>query len=202
MIAAVFTEREKDMKLSSQEARKFRKLSGTSKLETVLRKVTRFLAKLGIPHLVIGGIAVQEHGYYRATRDVDIVVPDAKQVREALLAHGFSPDPKSRITVIDPSGIEVDVLQGGDEPVGGAKLPLPMPTEVSPEPQVVPLDALIETKLSAGRSQDITDVVQLIKKNSLPREYSVNAVVRANYEHAWSTATAEQAAGLIWKSER
>jgi hypothetical protein len=180
--------------LSSQEASRFRKLSGTTKLETVLRKVTRILAKLGIPHWVIGGMAVQEHGYARFTDDIDIIVPNAKEAREKLLAHKFDQDPESRITVTGPSGVKVDVLQGGDRPVGSGKLPLPMPTSVSFEPQILPLDALIETKLTAGRSQDIADTVQLIKKNSLPKEYGVDATVRADYEHAWSTAMAEQTA--------
>jgi hypothetical protein len=190
------------MKFSSQQASRLRKLSGTTKLETVLRKVTRFLAKLGIPHWVVGGLAVQEHGYFRTTKDINIVVPNAKEVREKLLAHGFVKDPKSRITVIDPSGVEVDVLQGGEKPTGQEKLPLPMPTKVSSEPLVLPLDALIEAKLATGRAQDIADTVQLIKKNSLPRDYRVNGAVLSDYEDAWDTAAAEQAAeGLMREPE-
>lgn len=189
------------MKLSSQGASRFRKLSGTAKLETVLRKVTRLLARLGIPHWVVGGIAVQEHGYFRTTKDIDIVVPDAKEVMEKLIAHGFAKDPKSRITVLDPSGVEVDVLQGGERPTGQEKLPLPIPTQVSTSPQILPLNVLIETKLATGRAQDFADTVQLIKKNSLPKKYSVHGAVRADYEDAWETAMAEQAAEGLMRDE-
>jgi hypothetical protein len=34
------------------------------------------LAHFDIPHLIAGGLAVQEHGYHRVTLDVDLVVPD------------------------------------------------------------------------------------------------------------------------------
>ena len=34
-----------------------------------------------IPHLIVGGIAVQEYGYPRVTIDVDLVVPDAASKR-------------------------------------------------------------------------------------------------------------------------
>jgi hypothetical protein len=43
-------------------------------LEAARAAVAR-LAEQDIPHLIIGGIAVQEHGYPRVTIDVDIVFP-------------------------------------------------------------------------------------------------------------------------------
>ena len=162
--------------LSSQEARHLRKLTGTSRLETVLRRVVRLLARHCIPHFVIGGIAVQEHGYCRTTLDIDIVVPNADEVRR-LLAHGFP---------------EVKVFQGGEKM-------LPVPAEVSSEPQILPLNVLIGAKLATGRAQDFADAVELIKKNSLPKEYIVSSVVRADYEDAWSTAMAEQAAERLMR---
>jgi hypothetical protein len=44
----------------------------------------RQLKRHGIPHVVIGGWAVIAHGYVRATRDIDVVVPDTPDVRRAL----------------------------------------------------------------------------------------------------------------------
>lgn len=64
------------------------------------------------------------------------------------------------------------------------------------------MDALIEAKLATGKVQDFSDTVQLIKKNSLPREYGVDAAVRADYEDAWSTATAEQAAERLMREPK
>jgi hypothetical protein len=38
------------------------------------------LAAHDIPHLIVGGVAVQELGYPRVTIDVDIVVPDVVEL--------------------------------------------------------------------------------------------------------------------------
>ena len=35
----------------------------------------------GLPHVVIGGFAVIAHGYLRATKDSDILVPDGAAAR-------------------------------------------------------------------------------------------------------------------------
>jgi hypothetical protein len=44
----------------------------------------RQLSKHAIPHVVIGGWAVIAHGYLRATRDIDVLVPDTPDVRSAV----------------------------------------------------------------------------------------------------------------------
>jgi hypothetical protein len=182
-----------------QEAHLLRKVSGSTALEKVLRKAVKILAQHGIPHSVGGGYAVQERGYPRFTKDVDIIVPNVAEARQKLLMSGFEKSPNSPIAVIDPgSKVEIDLLPGGGKPTGHELLPLPMPTQVSDQPMILPLDSLITTKLSVGRAQDFADVVQLIKANSLPREYAVDAAVRTDYEEAWDTAAAEQAAeGLV-----
>ena len=36
--------------------------------------ISRLLAELGIPHVLIGGLAVGVHGHPRATSDVDFLV--------------------------------------------------------------------------------------------------------------------------------
>jgi hypothetical protein len=59
-----------------------RETAGTSGLEQTLRSAVAILAHYEIPHLVVGGLAVQEHGYFRVTIDADLVVPD---VQEAVL---------------------------------------------------------------------------------------------------------------------
>lgn len=54
-----------------------------------LRTVLRSLNKNGARYLLIGGYALFAHGYYRATTDIDILVPptidQGKRVKEALL---------------------------------------------------------------------------------------------------------------------
>jgi hypothetical protein len=39
----------------------------------------------GLPHVVIGGFAVIAHGYFRATKDSDLLVPDGPAADEAIL---------------------------------------------------------------------------------------------------------------------
>jgi hypothetical protein len=38
-----------------------------------------------LPYVVIGGFAVIAHGYFRATRDSDLLVPDGPEVDEAII---------------------------------------------------------------------------------------------------------------------
>jgi hypothetical protein len=40
---------------------------------------------VGLPHVVIGGFAVIAHGYLRATKDSDLLVPDGPETDEAIV---------------------------------------------------------------------------------------------------------------------
>ena len=152
----------------SREARFIRKVSGNGELETTMRKAVKALANNAIPHLIAGGIAVQERGYPRNTIAVDIIVPNIRTAYQALLEAGFEQSKKSRNAVVDPkSKFEVDLLPGGKRLLPNQPLHLPLPTAVSDEPQIVPLDSLINMKLSAGWAKDFADVVQLIIANFL-----------------------------------
>jgi hypothetical protein len=51
-------------------AQLIRKVSGYTGLSTTLRRAVSALARAGIPSLVVGGYAVQEHGYARFTSDI------------------------------------------------------------------------------------------------------------------------------------
>ena len=63
-----------------------RETTGTSGLEQTLCDAVALLAHHIIPHLVVGGLAVQEHGYFRVTTDCDIVVSDVFDAVELLTA--------------------------------------------------------------------------------------------------------------------
>ena len=58
----------------NQDAYILREATGTSGLLETARAAISVLADHDIPHLIVGGLAVQEHGYPRVTIDVDIVV--------------------------------------------------------------------------------------------------------------------------------
>ena len=144
-----------------------------------MRKAVRVLAEAGIPSLIVGGYAVQEHGYARFTSDVDVIVPKVDDARGILWINGFRENSGSSMTVTDRvSKVEVNLLPGGHS-VGPGPLILPIPQTVSSNPTFVDLRTLLETKLSSyvgsplNRAKDFSDVVELIKANKLTRGFVV-----------------------------
>jgi hypothetical protein len=174
-----------------QQAVFLRESSGSTDLEKTLAKALKVFQLFEIPHFVCGGFAVQEHGYPRFTIDVDIIVPDVALAREKLSMNGFQENRGSLMTVTDrETRVEVDLWTGGGK-VDSGPLALPMPTEVSPQPQFLSLEALLSAKLSTymdrgiQRAQDYADVVKLMTVNRMPREFRVEGAVRALYEKLW-----------------
>jgi len=72
--------------VTNQDAFVLRENTGTSGVMQTARTAAEVLADHDIPHLIVGGIAVQEYGYPRVTIDVDIVVPDVLEAMEFLTA--------------------------------------------------------------------------------------------------------------------
>jgi hypothetical protein len=174
-----------------EQAGFLRESSGSTNIEKTLLKAVKALALFDIPHYVCGGFAVQEHGYPRFTVDVNIIVPDVQVARDNLCMNGFKLNPGSRMTVMDrETKVEVDLLPGGSK-LDPGPLTFPMPAHVSSEPQILPLQSLISSKLSTyigrgiDRAQDYADVVTLIKVNHLLRDYDVDVKVRELYRKLW-----------------
>ncbi len=170
-----------DMKTFAQfhEQAEFLRESSGSNIEKTLIKAVKVLALFDIPHYVCGGFAVQEHGYPRFTVDVDIIVPDVEFAREKLRMNGFKEKP-----------VEIDLLPGGGK-VDPGPLTLPVPSQVSDQPQVLALPSLVSSKLSTyigrgiQRIQDYADVAKLVEANHLPRDYGVDPKVRDLYHNIW-----------------
>ena len=109
---------------------------------------------LGVPYVVIGGLAVGAYGAPRATKDVDFLVGE-----EAFEHHGpfvsFRPGLpiSSGGVAVDPVsiGLGEDFLLGAfDRPTTSRGVP------------VIALPPLIYLKLRAGRHQDLADVARLL----------------------------------------
>jgi hypothetical protein len=179
-----------------------RENTGTSGLEQTLRSAVEILARHSIPHLVVGGLAVQEHGYFRVTIDCDIVVPDVLEAVELLtadLSGPFERVPGCEDTVKDKrNGVLINLLPAGRVLKRGCKVPFPDPQDVWDQPRFVPLEKLISLKLDSWsnspnrRLKDKADVVELIKALRLPRELAVDEPVRALYRETWDALAAEQ----------
>ena len=185
-----------------QSAYALRESTGTSGVLEAARAAAGALADYDIPHLIVGGIAVQEHGYPRVTTDVDIVVPDVLEAVEYLTASLSGPF--RRVPKFDDrvehrgNGVFVDLLPAGSVLKKGCKVPFPQPTACTDELQLVTLEQLISLKLDcwanspAKRLRDKADVTELILRRRLPRNLAVAAPVRTVYFETWDALQAER----------
>ncbi len=186
----------------NQAAYILRENTGTSGIIETARTAVSVLAQHDIPHLIVGGLAVQEHGYPRVTIDVDIVVPDVLEAVEFLTANVTGPFYK--VHGIDDrvedrrNGVEVDLLPAGRVLKKGCKVPFPEVKTVTETLQVVSLEELISLKLDSWsgspnkRLKDKSDIVELILRRKLPRDVAVNPAVRALYTETWDALQAEK----------
>ena len=186
----------------NQDAYILRENTGTSGLLQSARDAVVVLADHDIPHLVVGGLAVQEHGYPRVTIDVDLVVPDVFEAVEWLTASLTGPFyrvPEIQDRVEDRrNGVLIDLLPAGKVLKRGCKVPFPEPTSVAEKLQIVSLPDLLSLKLDswAGsplrRHKDKSDVIELITRRTLPRELVLHPAVRALYLETWDALQAEK----------
>lgn len=175
----------------------------------------RALSGEGVPYLIAGGVALNVHGFKRATTDVDILVNAShiERMVDAISGRGWSPryHGTTRRFHDTINKVDVDVLVGGEYPGDGVPKPVafPNPGDGSMKPTVVdgvtvlPLAKLIELKLASGmsaphRAKDLSDVQELIKANDLPRMFAdeLNYSVKAEYVRLWDQAAEGRRKGL------
>ncbi|MEM1347175.1 MAG: hypothetical protein AAGI01_01370 [Myxococcota bacterium] len=132
-------------------------------------QVSRLLAELGVPHALIGGLAVGVHGYPRATKDVDFLVGTEAFEKTA----PFAVFREELREIVRAS--ETDMMATPEKyPALAAELRL---EENLP---VVSLRGLVLMKLDASRARDREDVRVLVASNP-ERQREVLAYLR---EHA------------------
>jgi len=139
-----------------------------------LAEVSVLLDQLGIPHAVIGALALSVHGVVRASNDVDVLVTDRRCLDPAIwnaatktgtveIRRGDADDPLAGVVRLTPaSGSPIDVVVGRAgwqadllqraprTPLLGASIPVATPTD------------LVLLKLFAGGPQDAWDIDQLL----------------------------------------
>lgn len=145
-----------------------------------LDRITSRLDEIGVPYAVVGGLALNAHGYERLTTDVDLLVtPESLVVvHDRLEGLGYVPpfanSKHLRDTVDD---VRIEFLTTGAFPGDGKPKPVAFP---DPRDVAVDLDgvnylsvpALVTLKLASGMSnanriKDIADVQELIKAAGL-----------------------------------
>ena len=132
----------------------------------------------GLPHVVIGGFAVIAHGYFRATKDSDLLVPDGPEADEAIVrffelidATRFS-DGKAYTPeeIADSHHLRVDSRHGVIDVMRGGLPPLDYDTVAARAIdgfwrgtpfRVASLRTLVGFKRLAGRPEDRIDLEKL-----------------------------------------
>lgn len=188
--------------MTNRDAYVLRENTRTSGVVETARAAAAVLADHDIPHLIVGGLAVQEHGYPRVTIDVDIVVPDVLEAVEWLTANLAGPF--YRVQGFDDrledrrNGVQIDLLPAGKVLKRGCKVPFPEPKAVAEGLQIVSLKELISLKLDSWacspnrRLKDKADVIELITRRKLPRDLAVNPEVSTLYVETWDALQAEK----------
>jgi hypothetical protein len=189
------------MFVMDQDAYQLRENTGTSGVVRTAKTAVATLADHDIPHLIVGGIAVQEHGYPRMTIDVDIVVPDVLEAVEWLTADVTGPF--FRVSGCEDrvedrrTGVKVDLLPAGQVLKQGCKVPFPQPVASTEVLQIAKLEDLLSLKLDswanspAKRLRDKADVSELILRRNLPRDFAVAPAVRTLYLETWDALQTE-----------
>jgi len=176
---------------------------GTSDVHVALARVTKRLEELGIPYAVCGGMALNAHGYQRATTDVDVLVTaeGLKKFKDHSLGLGwFEKFPGSRGVKDAERRVPIDFLVTGGIPGDGTEhgVTFPDPAAVAIEiagAKYVSLAKLIEMKIASGlssphRPRDLDDAIQLIRINGLGEHFAdqLHPYVRDKYLELWRYA--------------
>ena len=154
---------------------------GEGDVRDALEAVTDRLSELAVPYAVLGGMALQAHGYNRFTTDVDVLIDrdSLAMIHEALSGRGYLPvfagSKNLRDTV---RKVPIEFVIAGDYPGDGKPKPVafPKPQDASVEIEgirFVTLPKLVELKLASGmtnelRAKDLGDVIELITTLELP----------------------------------
>jgi hypothetical protein len=171
-------------------------------VQSTLERLARRLDQEGIAYAVVGGMALNVHGYVRVTRDVDVLLgPDGLDAFVAkCVGRGYvAAFPGARTTFLDAeSRIPIEILTAGEYPGDGKPKPVVFPDPATSSVQVdgirvVALPRLIELKLASGlsaghRLRDLADVQDLIGVLDLPLELAeaLDPSVRDEYRRLWS----------------
>ncbi len=170
-------------------------------VKATLRKIASRLNELGVPYAVVGGMALNYHGYVRATVDVDLLVTrdGLKTIHERLEGLGYLPPFAGSKQLRDTEyGVKVEFLVTGEYPGDGKPKPIafPDPDTVSITTRgirIINLPALLELKLASGmtgrgRRKDLSDVQEVIKVLGLKEDYveKLNPYVQDQFRELWA----------------
>ncbi|MBW1881034.1 MAG: hypothetical protein JRJ84_22000 [Deltaproteobacteria bacterium] len=121
------------------------------------RRVSKVLTELGVPHALVGGLAVGLHGHPRATKDVDFIVGvEAFATTSPLLTF------RAELAEVVQWGV-IDLIAAlpKDPPLAGE-----LSRGAAGTIPVVGIEVLILMKMRASRTQDVADVEALVRSGA------------------------------------
>jgi hypothetical protein len=122
------------------------------KVIQAMRVASEQLTRIGVRHVLVGGLAVGAHGHPRATKDVDFLVSE-----DAFEHHAGGVVTMKAGMPIQVDGVMVDFLSAKT-----MNVPLDAETRESRVP-IAPISVLVHLKLLSPRRKDAADVVELVK---------------------------------------
>jgi hypothetical protein len=132
--------------------------------------LARICAEAEVRPVIIGGLAVNHHGYMRVTADVDILVARQEAVplyRRLRSEPGWRRYSEGFKNV--EIGVGLDICVEGERTAPGSAEEFPDPAELATidlDPLPVPaLAELLALKVMSGRARDDADVVELLKRH-------------------------------------
>ncbi|MDP1712492.1 MAG: hypothetical protein Q8K86_08550 [Candidatus Nanopelagicaceae bacterium] len=140
--------------------------------QSLIAELDALAKSLGIPAMVIGGAALPTYNFVRLTEDVDLIttVDDAHKLGDALLKTGhFQFVGHSKFK--HDSGLEVNFCPEGVRTHQSSIKTFPSTEDKTPGLHVVSLPRLLAMKVEARRMRDRGDVVELVKRNGLTRQW-------------------------------
>lgn len=156
-----------------------------------MRRTIKNLEKAKIPYALMGGMAVNLHGYRRTTNDVDILLTaeGLTEFQKRFVPNHYEATPgRPRRFTDRKNQVVIDFLVTGRYPGSGQPGPIAFPDPAAVRTtiegwQVINLAVLIELKLAARRHQDFADVVSLIRARQLDESFAdgLHSTVQRDY---------------------
>ncbi|MFO0837101.1 MAG: hypothetical protein U1D55_01135 [Phycisphaerae bacterium] len=156
-----------------------------------LRALHQRLEQAGLPHILIGAMALKAYGFRRTTEDIDICMraADLARFRELLVGRDYQPvTGRSRRFFDAASQVTIDILVAGEiagrrEKQQEVRFPDPSEGQLVEGILVPPLNRMIELKLATWRYKDWADVIELIRLHDLREAFAdqIHPVLRTAY---------------------
>jgi hypothetical protein len=169
---------------SLQRASEF--FAGRGEMYAALDKIERVLTEENIEFAVIGGMALNFHGYRHVTNDLDVLTtPEGlRAIHQRLVGDDYRTEGVRNLRDVQ-NDVVIDILVR-EGPIEWADFE---------GHRIIALTKLIELKLTAGlasrgRIKELADVQDLIKFAPLPRELGeqLDPSVRDEYYRIWDAA--------------